>query len=99
LYANELDTLLLTYSSLLISNGNYDVVYVRTQTNGVADNVVRTSLFKSSSSTTHHYYSPDCISFILLNEIEWFHFASKKEGKENCKFMFLGENINSIRRW
>ncbi|GAU43282.1 hypothetical protein TSUD_36320 [Trifolium subterraneum] len=69
LYANELGTLLSTCSSLLISNVNYNVAYVRRQTNRVAHNLVRASLFQSNSNV-HHYFPPSCISSIILNEMQ-----------------------------
>ncbi|MCI10405.1 eukaryotic translation initiation factor 3 subunit C, partial [Trifolium medium] len=68
LYANELDTLLSTCSSLLNSNANYNIAYVRMQANRVAHNLAKASLFQSSSSV-HHYYPPNYISSIILNEI------------------------------
>ncbi|PNX77260.1 hypothetical protein L195_g033223 [Trifolium pratense] len=44
LYANELDTLLSTCSSLFIYNASYNIAYVRRQTNRVAQNLARASL-------------------------------------------------------
>jgi hypothetical protein len=55
LYANALDTLLSTCDFLLTSNVNYNITYVRRQTNRVAHNLVRASLFQSSPGV-HHYY-------------------------------------------
>ncbi|GAU50981.1 hypothetical protein TSUD_238540 [Trifolium subterraneum] len=69
LYANELGTLLSTCNSLLNSNANYNIAYVRRQVNRVAHNLARASLFQSSLSI-HHYYPPSCISSIILNEMQ-----------------------------
>ncbi|GAU20068.1 hypothetical protein TSUD_381600 [Trifolium subterraneum] len=69
LYANELGTLLSTCNSLLISNVDYNVAYVRRQANRVAHNLARTSLFQSSPNV-HHYFPPSCISSIILNEMQ-----------------------------
>ncbi|KAK2401271.1 hypothetical protein QL285_050877 [Trifolium repens] len=74
LYVNEVGTLLSTCSSFLISNANYNIAYVRRQANRVAHNLARASLFQSSPSV-YHFYPPDCISSIILNKIQWVHFA------------------------
>jgi hypothetical protein len=55
LYTNELDTLHSTCNFLLTSNTNYNISYVRRQTNRVALNLVRASLFQSTLNV-HHYY-------------------------------------------
>jgi hypothetical protein len=78
LYANELDTLLSTCNSLLISNANYNIAYVRRQVNRVAHNLATASLFQSSPSV-RHFYPPDCISSIILNEMQGVHFTFKKK--------------------
>ncbi|KAK2379004.1 hypothetical protein QL285_066849 [Trifolium repens] len=49
-YANELGILFSTCSSLLISNGNCNIAYVRRQANRIAHNLARASLFQSSPS-------------------------------------------------
>ena len=69
LYANELGTLLSNCSSLLISNANYNIAYVRRQANRVAHNLARASLFQSSPSV-RHFYPSGCISSIILNEMQ-----------------------------
>ncbi|KAK2383160.1 hypothetical protein QL285_070645 [Trifolium repens] len=69
LYANELGTLLSTCSSLLISNANYNIAYVRRQANRFAHNLARASLFQSNLGI-HYFYPPGCISFVILNEMQ-----------------------------
>ncbi|KAK2454436.1 hypothetical protein QL285_001995 [Trifolium repens] len=69
LYANELGILFSTCSSLLIFNAYYNITYVRRQTNRVAHNLARASLFQSSPSV-HHFYPPGCISSIIFNELQ-----------------------------
>ncbi|XP_045802731.1 uncharacterized protein LOC123896382 [Trifolium pratense] len=56
-------------SSLLNSNANYNIAYVRRQVNRVAHNLDRVSLFQSSSGV-HHYYPPNYISSTILNEMQ-----------------------------
>lgn len=69
LYANELGTLLSTCSSLLIPYANYNIAYVTRQANRVAHNLARASLFQSSPNV-QHFYPPNCISSIILNEMQ-----------------------------
>jgi hypothetical protein len=76
LHANELGTLLSTCSSLLISNANYNIAYVRRQANKIAHNLASASLFQSSPSV-HHFYPHGCISSIILNEMNSFCFKKK----------------------
>jgi hypothetical protein len=52
--------LLSTCSSLLISNANYNLAYVRRQINRVTHNLARVPLFQSSLGV-YHYHPHDCI--------------------------------------
>jgi hypothetical protein len=67
-YENELGKLLSTCTSILSANANYNIAFVRRQTNRVTHNLVIASVFQSSPKTYYHPLS--CISSISIDEMK-----------------------------
>jgi len=65
-YVNELGILLSNCRTLLLSNTNYALAYVKRQANRVAHNLTRASILHASP--TIFYHSSFCIYSIILDE-------------------------------
>ncbi|KAK2415048.1 two-component response regulator ARR10 [Trifolium repens] len=68
MFKNELGTLLAICRSILSSNSSYNIEFIRSQANRVANNLVRASL-SQSSPVVNYYYPPNCISSIVIVEM------------------------------
>jgi hypothetical protein len=61
--------------SQLVVSFLYNIAYVRRQVNIVDPNLARIFLFESNPNI-HYFYSPNYISSIILNEMQWIHFVN-----------------------